>query len=166
MEDLFPLFVIIIGAVGSIVSSISKEKTRKAAQEKHQAATAERMAFAQQKQQAADKTLPPTPPVATASPAVTMGNFSSQQITPTVHPHVQPDCDTHDKPGSLGVTSLEGKDPCHEAQLTHPRTADDAEQEASGLTFDWSGENMVKAFVMQEVLTRPAKRMPVGQPHR
>jgi len=33
-----------------------------------------------------------------------------------------------------------------------------AAREESGLTLDWSGENMVKAFVMQEVLKRPCER--------
>jgi len=82
-----------------------------------------------------------------------------QPLQPLVHPHLQPDCDEHDKPGSLGVTSTEGKDPCHEEQLTIDRTplfTSDAEH--SGLSLDWSGNAMVKAFVMQEVLTRPCQR--------
>ena len=57
-----------------------------------------------------------------------------------------------------GVTSMEGKDPCHEDELTLERTYAEAPQQQGGLTFDWSGESMVKAFVMQEVLTRPSQR--------
>ena len=82
-----------------------------------------------------------------------------QLIEPTVHAHVQPDCEAHDTPGSLGVASSEGKDPCHEQQLTHARFVQEQEAEnEGGLTFDWSGESMVKAFVMQEILTRPCQR--------
>ena len=91
------------------------------------------------------------PPMEAAAP--------QQVIAPTVHAHVQPDCDTHDAPnGSLGVTTSEGKDPCHEPQLTHARSTPETTEVEGGLTFDWSGQNMVKAFVMQEILTRPCQR--------
>ena len=83
-------------------------------------------------------------------------------MTPTVHTHLQPDCDTHDAPtsGSLNVVSPEGKDPCHQEQLPQRRqsVAEAAPAEQPGLTLDWNGEAMVKAFVMQEVLTRPCDR--------
>ncbi len=108
--------------------------------------------------------LPPTPP-APAQPVTAPPVPAKPAVAPpvparpAVHPHLQPDCVTHDAPGSLGVTTLEGKDPCHEEQLTHPRTRL-AEPAAghSGLALDWSGKAMVQAFVMQEVLTRPCDR--------
>lgn len=153
MEDLFPAIVVIIGIIGSIVSSAKKEKEKKAAEEKRKSAAAARVQAAQQKQAAAKPAtvLPQMP--APASPV----------ITPTVHAHVEPDCATHDQPGSLGVTSLEGKDPCHEDELTLERTFAETPQQEGGLTFDWTGNSMVKAVIMQEVLTRPAQRAALRQ---
>lgn len=84
------------------------------------------------------------------------------EMMPRVHTHLAPDCEEHDKPGSLQITSTEGKDACHEGQLPpadRPRPeAPYPQRESSGIQLDWSGENMVKAFVMQEVLTRPCER--------
>ena len=147
MEELFPLLVVFIGAIGSIVSAASKSKNNKTAMSAHRSAAAER--FNAAREQAAPQptaqgaALPPRP---------------GQVITPTVHTHLQPDCDTHDKPGSLGVTSMEGKDPCHASQLTRVQPDMEAAPESPAITFDWTGENMVKAFVMQEILTRPCQR--------
>ncbi|MBE5810732.1 MAG: hypothetical protein E7318_07355 [Clostridiales bacterium] len=146
MEDLFPaLIVILIGAISAISSN---KKKQQAAGSWPKASTAPKAEAPQPWQPAQPTVLPPT----------TITDIPSPVIVPTVHPHFEPDCDTHDTPGSLGVTSTEGKDPCHEEQLTHTRTTDDPIQDAPGMTFDWSGENMVKAFVMQEVLTRPCQR--------
>ena len=80
---------------------------------------------------------------------------------PTVHTHLAPDCEIHDAPtsGSLNVKSTEGKDPCHEDQLTQRRDPlPEAAAEQPGLTLDFNGDALVKAFVMQEVLTRPSQR--------
>lgn len=81
---------------------------------------------------------------------------------PQVHTHLAAACKEHDAPGSLGKGSMEGKDPCHEEQLPPmkaPRPEIQLEtEETSGLQLDWSGENMVRAFVMQEILTRPCDR--------
>ncbi len=158
MEDLFSVFIVIIGIVASIASSAKKTKERKTAMEKHQAATAARMAAGQQQKQDTEKTPHPYKPMQTMMSSLSFADTPGQVIAPTVHTHVQRDCNTHDKPGSLGVTSMEGKDPCHEDQLTLERTFAEPAPVEGGLTFDWSGENMVKAFVMQEVLTRPAQR--------
>lgn len=160
MEDLFSAIIVIIGIVASIASSAKKSKERKIALEKHQAAAAERMAAGQRKLQDAAKAPHPYAPSAVQPlmPPQSVADIPGRVIVPTVHAHVQPDCDTHDAPGSLGVTSPEGKDPCHEEQMTPRMAFTEPIQEEGGLTFDWSGENMVKAFVMQEVLTRPAQR--------
>lgn len=146
MDDLFPALLILISVVAGIISSAKKEKAKQDAETHRSAAAKSRLAAAQQKMKAAQTAAMQTEPI-------------RPSIAPTVHPHMQPDCSDHDQPGSLGVTSLEGKDPCHEEQLSPLRTATTAvAAEKSGLTFDWSGENMVKAFVMQEVLTRPVQR--------
>lgn len=145
LESFFEVFFVGIVIVVSMIASAKKAKNKRVADAAKQSRAQEHPAF-----------VPPAQ--TTVLPPLVFADGSDQEITPTVHPHLEPDCDTHDAPGSLGVTSTEGKDPCHEAQLTHPRTTDDSVQEASGLTFDWSGENMVRAFVMQEVLTRPCQR--------
>ena len=95
---------------------------------------------------------------APAAPKVTMAPTVAQ---PQVHTHLAPDCDEHDRTGSLGVKTLEGKDACHEDQLAPvnvPRPTISFPKEEPGLQLDWSGDSMVKAFVMQEVLTRPCDR--------
>ncbi len=157
MDELIPVLFIIIGAIASIVSSAKKEKEKKAT-EAHRQAAARARADAARKQaaQQAEKSRAPIQP--SVAPAMAFSDIPGQVIAPTVHTHVRPDCDVHDVPGSLGVTSTEGKDPCHEEQLTSVRTFMEPAQEQSGLSLEWTGENLVKAFVMQEVLTRPCQR--------
>lgn len=161
MEDLFPAIFIIIGMVASIVSSSKKEKAKKEAEERRRQIAAARTK-ATQESAAAPKPMPMPKPMPAVQPVVQIPAPPVHQplaaAQPQVHVHLEPDCDTHDAPGSLGVSSMEGKDPCHEDDLTYSRTyAEDAEQEG-GLTFDWSGQSLVKAIVMQEVLTRPCQR--------
>ena len=149
MEELFPVLIFLIIGVANTISK---------AQKKARAAAQKQTVFADAPSAPAKAEHPYAPAQPTVLPPLPFADVPGQVITPTVHPHVQPDCSTHDKPGSLGVTSTEGKDPCHEEQLTHVRTNEEPAADASGLTFDWTGDSMVKAFVMQEVLTRPAKR--------
>lgn len=151
MADLFPVLVVFIILISSIVSSAKKEKANRAAEERRKAAAAARIQNAQQKMAAAAKS-------ATVMPPRSFADVPGQVIMPTVHAHIKPDCDTHDRPGSLGVTSMEGKDPCHEDELTLTRTTAEAPQPEGGLTFNWTGDSMVKAVVMQEVLTHPCQR--------
>ena len=158
MDELFPALLVIVIVFISTISKAAKNQQSRAAVEAHRAAA-----------QARTGTAEPASVTQAVTPAMSFGDMPGQvaapvikparAFAPTVHPHIEPDCDTHDVPGSLGVTSMEGKDPCHVEQLTHKRTEDEpAEVEQGGLTFDWSGENLVKAFVMQEVLTRPCDR--------
>lgn len=159
MEDLFSVVIVIIGVIASIAASAKKAKDRNAAEERHKAAVAQRVNAAQQKMaaEAVRSALP------TAVSALTSVMSAVQVAQPQVHVHLQPDCDTHDAPGSTGTVSNEGKDPCHAEQLTMTHTFSEESEPGSGLTFDWSGENMVKAFVMQEVFTRPANRAPAAR---
>lgn len=156
MEEMLEvLFVLIVIGASAVSSAIKAKKKSEAAKARHQA-------FAPEKASAPAKAEHPYSPVLT-SPAqpitashMAAAGIPAPVITPAVHPHLEPDCETHDVPGSLGVTSLEGKDPCHKEQLTITRTVGAPVQEAPGMTFDWSGESLVKAFVMQEILTRPS----------
>lgn len=160
MEDLGGLIVVIVGILIAIANGNAKNKKKK------QSAAASTQTVYQpaipvQPQTAAPVSmasmLPPQPaaPITPVAPAARVA-----PAQPLVHEHLEPDCDTHDQAGSLGVTSMEGKDPCHKEQLTHSRPVDAAETVQPGLTLEWTGDAMVKAFVMQEVLTRPCDRRP------
>ena len=160
MDELFPALLVIVIGIISTISKAAKKQQSRAAVEAHRAAA-----------QARTGTAEPAPIPHAIVPAMSFGDVPGQvaapvikpspALAPTVHPHIQPDCDVHDVPGSLGVTSMEGKDPCHEDELTLERSVSEAPAPESGLTFDWSGQNMVKAFVLQEVLNRPMNRAPV-----
>lgn len=157
MEDMLELFFAVLVLGVSLLAKIMKKQKNAQAKAMYEASSPEK------KPASAKAEHPYTPAQPTILPPVAVSDVPGQVIAPTVHTHVQPDCETHDAPsGSLGVATSEGKDPCHEPQLTHVRSSQEpAEQEEGGLTFDWSGENMVKAFVMQEILTRPASRTQV-----
>ena len=137
-----------------IVVKIFKKQKKKA--EKAQQQLGPSMQAAKPRPAAAPQPYAPAQPI--VAPAISFGDVPGQVIAPTVHPHVEPDCDTHDMPGSLGVTSEEGKDPCHDEQLIHTRQALEVPAEETAQPFPWSGENMMKAVIMQEVLTRPCQR--------
>ena len=157
MDELFPALLVIVIGIISTISKAAKKQQSRAAVEAHRAVA-----------QARTGTAEPAPIPHAVVPAMSFGDVPGQvaapvikpspALAPTVHPHIQPNCDTHDVPGSLGVTSMEGKDPCHEDELTLERTVAAPAKPEGGLQLEWSGENMVKAFIMQEVLTRPAQR--------
>lgn len=158
MEELFSLVAVIVVVIVNAISISSKSKKQTAAEEARKAAAAARIKAAQQKlaeeaHQAAEASAEVSASGAKPAPM--------QVLQPTVHAHIAPDCAEHDAPtsGSLDFVSTEGKDPCHEDELTLVRQpAEVPVPTASGLTFDWSGDNLVKAFVMQELLQRPGTR--------
>ncbi len=151
MEDLLPFASFVIAFISLLVSA--KKKAAKKAEAHPFGASP-----VKPKPAAPRQPHPYAPAQPTVAPALSLSDEPDQVIVPSVHAHVEPDCDTHDAPGSLGETSSEGKDPCHEEQLTHVRTIEEPAPEQGGLAFNWSGENMVKAVIMQEVLTRPCQR--------
>ncbi len=61
--------------------------------------------------------------------------------------------------GSMNAETGEGEDPCHEEQLSPdvPPLAP-VMTERPGLALSFSGSEMVRAVIMQEVLTRPCNR--------
>lgn len=156
IESFFEVMLVFIAVIGGLISTVKKSQRNRVHEAAQQSAAQARVKAAQQQIKAAQRQAQSR---SAAFPGTSFGDVPGQVMAPMVHPHVQPDCDTHDAPGSLGVTSLEGKDPCHEDQLTYAhRSEEDVASEQGGLTFDWTGSNMVKAVVMQEVLTRPAQR--------
>ncbi|MBQ8200452.1 MAG: hypothetical protein IJZ74_01650 [Clostridia bacterium] len=142
MEDMIGVVIMLIVAVVSAINSANK------------------------KQKNAAKSIYATPssspakvqraPAAQPTPMIPAEAYTPAAIS--VHTHLEPDCSTHDLPGSTGYASTEGKDPCHDEQLAGMRSYHGDVQEQSGLTLEWTGDSMVKAFVMQEVLTRPCQR--------
>ncbi len=151
LEELFPFIFVVIALISSLAAAIKKAGQKAEAHSFGASPVKPKPAAPRQPHPYA-----PAQPV--VAPALSASDVPGQVIVPTVHTHVEPDCDTHDAPGSLGETSSEGKDPCHEEQLTHVRTIEEPAPEQGGLTFSWSGDNMVKAVIMQEVLTRPCQR--------
>lgn len=161
MDELFSLAAAVIVLIAGAMSNAAKRKKHQATRMQHNAAAAARIQAAQQRlndekqRQSADATAELS--AVSAEKAAPM-----QVIQPTVHAHVEPDCAEHDAPttGSLDFVSTEGKDPCHKDELTLERQPAEPPVPAAapGLTFDWSGESLVKAFVMQEVLQRPITR--------
>lgn len=62
--------------------------------------------------------------------------------------------------GSMNAKTGEGEDPCHEDQLVSAAAPQIAPvpTEQPGLALNFSGNEMVRAVIMQEVLTRPCDR--------
>ncbi len=153
MEDLMPAIIIIVSTVIGIISSSKKEQEKKAAEARRAEAARARVENARKAQQAPA----PAQPVA-MMPTMPTAAAPHQVATPKVHVHLDPAIVSHDMSGSMASPHTEGVDPCHEEQM-HPRTTlPDAPEPVSGISLEWSGENMVKAFVMQELLKRPQER--------
>jgi len=153
-EMIWAIIIVVIGIAASSAKKKAKERQRH-----FQPVTVSDAPDDPAPQPAAPKAAAPAPaqmhqPLPKAEPV------KPAPLRPTIHAHVAaPDCDTHDMPGSLGVGSMEGRDLCHEEQMNGlERSSFAPVTEQPGLKLDWSGENMVKAFVMQEVLTRPCAR--------
>ena len=58
--------------------------------------------------------------------------------------------------GSLDAQTGEGEDPCHEEQMEslRPETSPMTETPTGGLQLSWTGNEIVRGFVMSEVLKR------------
>jgi len=91
---------------------------------------------------------------------------SSHMAVSTVRPRMHVTPHTEDMfAGSMNANTGEGEDPCHEDELApavnpcelSPRMVQPAPA-TSGLNLTWTGDAMVKAVVMQEILTRPCQR--------
>ncbi|MBQ7850477.1 MAG: hypothetical protein IJ343_12185 [Clostridia bacterium] len=145
MEELFGVVWVFIMIAVAVANSVKKKQQQ----------SSMTVSTAQPAQPAAQ-------PASMASMLPPRPEGSDKPVRPTVHTHLELNCDTHDAPdtGSLGAVRTEGTDPCHDDLLPHRTAAPMAAetQTSPSLTLDWSGDAMVKAFVMQEILTRPAQR--------
>lgn len=171
MEDLLGLIVWIF-----IISSIFS-KNKKKAQKKAKPAQSNPWEEAlknvpgQSGQVIRQMTQAPRPAPAKAKPApvqmgmplpstadMPAGTFAP--LAPTVHTHLEPACETHDAPGSLGYVSTEGVDVCHEEQFEPRAEVTPIHVEQPGIHLNLDSGSLVQAFVLQEVLTRPCDRRP------
>ncbi len=187
VED-FLGFVFVIIAVVSAISKNNKKKQqaqgRKAAQQAQASKPKQNRApYSMEALQSWFEENAQTQPAEQAKPQEPAVAASTGSIKEITHEGVHP-CDVHpDAPkqvvqpriqtrvqvterpqvvlGSMGVDTHEGIHPCDEhedevLQSGKPLIAMPVEK--PGIQLDWTGENMVKAFIMQEVLTRPCQR--------
>lgn len=167
MDDLFGLIVIVLG----IISAISKNNKKK---QKVAAKAQVKMAKTWPTLEKSIAEFFEEAPA--AKPAATQGATTAQSKT---HEGLHP-CDEHssepakvaqpkvqlsDKPvqvvGSMQADSHEGLHPCDEHDAQPARAVKPLlpmDEEEPGIQLEWTGDNLVKAFIMQEVLTRPCQR--------
>lgn len=170
VDDLFALIVVILGIVSAI--SKNKKKAQKAARKAvktpaKKAATLEQT-LAEWFDEA--KTAAQPAPAAPAAKPVTHEGIHpcdehNSEPVKVVQPRIQTRVQVTEKPqvvlGSMGTDTHEGIHPCdeHDDNLLQPdRPLVPVPVEKPGIQLDWNGDNMVKAFIMQEVLTRPCDR--------
>ena len=93
-----------------------------------------------------------------------MSGPAQPEVSPARHTVLQPSITftEHDDSvyqGSLNAVTGEGFDPCHDEQLS-PLSAAEREtvsapgEEAPGLQLGWTGSDVVRGFVMSEILNR------------
>ena len=155
MDDFLGVVLVII----AVVSAISKNaKKKKKAQEQSR-----QIWVAVPKMEAVPKDTQKPAPAAEESmlpPEMPAAPVVRQEIAPRVETRVRVSPHMEEYEGSLHAESTEGVDPCHEEQLSGRPALQLAPMpvETPGIRLDWTGENMVKAFIMQEVLQRPCDR--------
>lgn len=144
MDDLIAILAVVAALIGLVAKSSKKNAKGQPARAKAQSAAGSAAPPAMQGE------LPhmPAPHVHELKPQV------------VVTPHT-PDIFS----GSMNASTGEGFDPCHEEELTPqrepcmvaPRPAPPQPAPAP-LSLSWTGDEMVKAVVMQEILRRPCER--------
>lgn len=162
MDDFLGVVLVIIAVVSAISKNAKKKKKAQAQSQQIQNAVPKTKAVPQEMKTVpmeAKKAAPAAeesmlPPETPAAPAV------RQEIAPRVETRVRVSPHMEEYEGSLHAESTEGIDPCHEEQLSErpvPQLAP-VPVETPGIRLEWTGENMVRAFIMQEVLQRPCER--------
>ena len=184
VEDLLGFLFVIIAIVGSIKKNQKKKQqaqARKAVRQELASKKQNRAPYSMESLQAwFEEETKEKQPAASVGPAVAASTGSIQEITheglhpcevhegapaQVAQPRIQARVQVTEKPkvmlGSMGVDSHEGIHPCDEHEddlLQSEKPLMPIPVEKPGIQLDWTGENMVKAFIMQEVLTRPAQR--------
>ena len=142
----FPPILILV--ILWLVIGLPLSKLNKAAKQQ-QAARNAKPGTARQKQQAPAAETQQT----AAAPAAPAQPVRPTVMTPTIN------VTEHDDSvytGSLNAVTGEGYDPCHEEQLSAItyEPAVSAEPAEPGLQLSWTGSEIVRGFVMSEVLNR------------
>ena len=155
MDDFLGVVLVIIAIISAISKNASKKKKAREESRQIQAAVPKMKAMPKDAPKAApvaEETM--LPPEAPAAPTV------RQEIAPRVEARVRVSPHMEEYEGSLHAESTEGVDSCHEVQLSGRPAIQLAPMpvEPPGIRLEWTGENMVKAFIMQEVLQRPCDR--------
>ena len=148
-SSLFGLLIVWL-LIGPLLSKLSKK-----AKEQQQAAQKAKPAAAPKKNTKAPQQKPAPKPAA--------ANYEGSTIRPTV---MQPTITIteHDDSvyqGSMNAETGEGYDPCHDEQLASLTLAETAvpaaEAAESGLQLNWNGNEVIRGFVMSEILKRKTR---------
>lgn len=152
MDDLFAILVVVVSLIGLAAKSNKKKKA--SGQPVRTKAQPAAVSAASPDPAAAP------PPMQGEVPHTPAPHVHELQPQVAVTPHT-PDIFS----GSMNASTGEGFDPCHEEELTPqrepcmvaPRPAPPQSAPAP-LSLSWTGDEMVKAVVMQEILRRPCER--------
>ena len=152
MDDLFAILVVVVSLIGLAAKSNKKKKAS--------GQTARQPARPAAVTAAASAPAAAPPPMQGEAPHTPAPHVHELQPQVAVTPHT-PDIFS----GSMNASTGEGFDPCHEEELTPqrepcmvaPRPAPPQPAPAP-LSLSWTGDDMVKAVVMQEILRRPCER--------
>lgn len=181
VEDLLGFLFVIIGIIASIKKNQKKKQqaqARKAVRQEIASKKQNRAPYSMESMQAwfeeeAQDKKPAEPAVAASTGSIKemtheglhpcdVHEGASQQVA---QPRIQTRVQVTEKPqvvmGSMGTDTHEGIHPCDEHEdesLQSDKPLMPMPVEKPGIQLDWTGENMVKAFIMQEVLTRPCQR--------
>ena len=162
MDDFLSLLVIVF----TIIGMVSKNKKKKEQQAEAQKAFREMPPVPAPQ---AVKQQPAAAPEATMLPPRPEHNPTKQ--LEAMIAQVLLDAKTNDgarQTDHSAHVSCEGHDPCHEEQLqplvrpahaaVQESTLPSTEEETGSLELNFTGDELVRAFVMQEILTRPCQR--------
>ena len=142
---------ILILAIVWLLIGLPLSKLSKAAQKKQQAASGTAKPGTAKSGATAPQNKPKADPATYTSPEPARPTVLQPSITFTEH-------DDSVYQGSLNAVTGEGYDPCHDEQLTPLTLAETAapagETAEPGLQLSWTGSEIVRGFVMSEILNR------------
>ena len=170
MEDLFAVIMAVLAIVSAIMKSKKKaEKIRKKTAAPNQPTLEQSLAewfnASPQEQSVRPKVEVEKQEAAQNAGTAALAQPNIPEEKQVAQPRVKARVEVREKPtavtGSLGEDTHEGLHPCDEHEdepLQDAAPLLPVPVEEPGIRLEWSGENMVRAFIMQEVLTRPCDR--------
>ena len=175
VEDLLGFVFVIIGIVASIKKNQKKKQQAQARKQVRQELAGKnqnRAPYSMEALQAwfeeENEETPPAKPAATQEAThegIHPCDTHSSEPAKVAQPRIQTRVQVTEKPqvvlGSMGVDTHEGIHPCDEHEdemLQGSKPLIPMAVEKPGIQLDWNGDSLVKAFIMQEVLTRPGQR--------